>query len=92
MSSSSPEAQQRNSMFVVSCPHCTDEILIEQLNCCIFRHGVFKTSLMQIGPHTAKHICDDYVEKGLIYGCGKPFQVVKDTTNGQFQAVVCGYI
>ena len=27
--------------LVIECPHCNEPILIEQLNCKIFRHGVF---------------------------------------------------
>ena len=29
---------------VISCPHCFEQILIEELNCCIFRHGILLCS------------------------------------------------
>ena len=25
--------------LIVKCPHCEEFVLIEKLNCCIFRHG-----------------------------------------------------
>ena len=75
--------------IVVSCPHCNELILIylAELNCRIFRHGVFKKSFVQIDPHTSKRECDLYVSKGLILGCGKPFLI-----DASLNAGVCGYI
>jgi hypothetical protein len=70
----------------VSCPHCNGMILILELNCCIFRHGVMKQTDTQIDPHLNKTECDRLVEQGLIYGCGKPFRIV----NGIVE--VCDYI
>ena len=31
--------------FIVECPHCKNPVLIEKLNCCIFRHGILKHNL-----------------------------------------------
>ena len=72
--------------FIISCPHCNDWIIIEALNCCIFRHGIYKSSLSQINPHLPKEECDELKEKELIYGCGKPFKIIN------FLAVKCDYI
>ena len=77
--------------IVVSCPHCNDPVLIEKLNCCIFRHGILIASGKQVDPHSPKELCDFYVLRNKIYGCGKPFQIVKDE-KGVLVAVVCGYI
>ena len=77
--------------LVVTCPHCGDPVLIEQLNCCIFRHGILIASGRQIEPHSPKELCDFYVAKNKIYGCGKPFQIVRNANN-ELVAVVCGYI
>ena len=77
--------------IVVKCPHCNDAVLIEKLNCCIFRHGTLKSNGKQIDPHANKDICDFYVIKNLIYGCGKPFRIVKNDKN-EFVAVICDYI
>jgi hypothetical protein len=77
--------------IIISCPHCGDPVLIEQLNCCIFRHGTLIASGKQIEPHATKELCDFYVSNNKIYGCGRPFQIVKNANN-KLVAVVCGYI
>jgi hypothetical protein len=59
--------------LIVVCPHCSVLVLIEQLNCCIFRHGTIIESGKQIDPHAPKEICDFYALRNKIYGCGKPF-------------------
>jgi hypothetical protein len=76
---------------IVICPHCKESIVIEKLNCGIFRHGVSKVTGHQLAPHLDKQNCDLLKEKDLIYGCGKPFLVKQDAT-GQFFAEVCDYI
>jgi|APGre2960657423_1045063.scaffolds.fasta_scaffold28686_2 hypothetical protein len=82
--------------IVVECPHCKDQVLIEKLNCCIFRHGSFKRSGNQIGPHTEKQLCDLYIKNDLIFGCGKPFQVIinfnSKNEDDKFMAIICDYI
>jgi hypothetical protein len=82
--------------FVVECPHCKDPVLIEQLNCCIFRHGSFKNTGKQMEPHTEKELCDLYVKQDIIFGCGKPFQVIPNDNskddNDKFIAIICDYI
>lgn len=64
-------------MFSVQCPHCKDWIWIEQINCGIFRHAVFKHNLQQIPPHSSEQDCLNFIQQDMIYGCGKPFQIVK---------------
>ena len=82
--------------IVVECPHCKVPVLIEKLNCCIFRHGIFKCSKKQIDAHTNKYLCDLYIEKDLIFGCGKPFRVIhnENSTNAddKFISIICDYI
>jgi hypothetical protein len=80
-----------SSDIVVICPHCQDSILIEKLNCCIFRHGTLKADGQQIQPHLSKEICDSLFSNNLIYGCGKPFQIVRNEKN-ELIAIICGYI
>mgnify|MGYP000002831721 CR=1 FL=1 len=77
-------------MYIVICPHCDNLIEILQLNCQIFRHGVYKKDYKQMNPHAPKNVCDNVVEKGLIYGCGKPFRVIKKEHASE--AVICDYI
>jgi hypothetical protein len=55
--------------IVIICPHCKEPVLIEKLNCCIFRHGALKSNGKQIDPHASKDLCDFYTEKDLIMGC-----------------------
>ena len=77
--------------FVIECPHCKEPILIEKLNCRIFRHGTFKHNGQQINPHETEGVCDYFVANNMIYGCGKPFQI-KEMVNNEFVAVICDYI
>ncbi len=82
--------------IVIICPHCKEPVLIEKLNCCIFRHGVLKINGKQIDPHASKDLCDFYIKRDLIMGCGKPFQVIindnsKDNDD-KFIAIICDYI
>jgi hypothetical protein len=66
------------SNFVIICPHCDENIVIEKINCAIFRHAVIKTTREQLNPHSSKEICDDHILKNSIFGCGKPFKVIKN--------------
>jgi len=58
------------------CPHCGISIEIEQVNCAIFRCGIYKKNYQQINPHMPK---EEYEKiKDDIYGCGQPFQLHND--------------
>ena len=63
--------------LIMKCPHCNGliEVYIKDINCTIFRHGIYKTTMKQIDPHASKIICDNLSINKQIYGCGKPFQV-----------------
>jgi len=76
--------------IVTTCPHCNDQILIEQLNCKIFRHGILKSNNSQINPHASKEECEYYINNNLIYGCGNPFKIIE--INNELKAVICEYI
>ena len=69
-------------MLTVICPHCREPVIIEQINCGIFRHGVLVKTGKQIHPHLEKAKCDK-----LIWGRGKPFRITSDN-----QAIVCDYV
>lgn len=71
----------------IKCPHCNISIEIQELNCRIFRCGIFKHNLEQIPPHSPKEFCDKIVEEDEIYGCGKPFKI-----NDKFKIEICDYI
>lgn len=74
----------------IICPHCQEPVLIEKLNCCIFRHGIMKDTLKQMDPHCPKEECDRLFSQGLIYGCGKPFKIILDEM--VIRVEICDYI
>ena len=78
-------------MLVIECPHCKCQVEILELNCRIFRHGVYKKTNQQVNPHAPKSECDYLVENDLIYGCGKPFQII-ETAEKNLKAIECDYI
>jgi hypothetical protein len=84
--------QNNIDFHMVQCPHCNGEIIIgnQEINCGIFRHGVLKTNNQPIHPHLPKVHCDRLSERGLIYGCGKPFSVKK--SDDQLVVEICDYI
>jgi hypothetical protein len=77
--------------IIVKCPHCTllVQTLVKEFNCKIFRHGVLKVNLEQIDPHLSKKECDQLKENDLIYGCGKPYELVKKEED--WVAIKCEY-
>ena len=79
-----------NDVLIFSCPHCQDQVIVrlQDVNCKIFRHGIKKSNYEQINPHATKELCDSLVERGEIYGCGKPFKLSDDLT----QVEMCDYI
>jgi len=90
------------SEVFVTCPHCSGVVgvLDGQVNCAIFRHGVIIRTGQQMDPHANKETCDRMAREGLIYGCGKPFQLV-DAEGRSAQnrcasvvsrAIVCDYV
>jgi hypothetical protein len=68
----------------MECPTCGIAIEIVEVNCAVFRCGVYKHNGEQIDPHLPKEQCDAI--KGAIYGCASPFKLV----NGKLEK--CGYI
>jgi hypothetical protein len=75
---------------ILKCPHCNEDIIIEKINCAIFRHGIMKKNLKQIDPHSLKELCEYFVNNDLIYGCGKPFRIV--FKNNNLETEICDYI
>ena len=71
----------------VTCPHCGGCVEILEINCRIFRHGVYKHSGKQIHPHLNRAECEQLVRKDKIFGCGKPFRLCADNQS----TTVCSY-
>ena len=68
----------------MNCPHCGIAIEIEQINCAIFRCGIYKQIGQQIPPHLPKEECDQIKDK--IWGCSNPFKY----ENGKL--IICDYV
>jgi hypothetical protein len=83
-------SQSKEEEPILICPHCKEFVIIEKLNCGIFRHGILKSNGQQINPHEPKNLCDYYFINNLIYGCGKPFQIIKNRE--KFEIQICDYI
>ena len=68
-----------NKYIIITCPHCNNKIVIYKkfFNCKIFLHGVYKKNYKQIDPHLNKIQCDQLKKNDLIFGCGKPFKLIK---------------
>jgi len=84
-----------NLHLIVICPHCKDYVLIEKLNCCIFRHAILKANGKQIDPHASKQKCDLLIKNEEIYGCGKPFKIIitkSNLNNKIYSTEICDYI
>ena len=79
-------------MLHIECPHCKGGIIIEikDINCGIFRHAIFKSSNEIVSPHASKENCEKLLENGYVYGCCKPFKLIK--VGETYVPEVCEYI
>ena len=78
--------------ILVKCVQCEGLVMINKkdFNCKIFRHGIMKSTNLQIDPHLNKTECDRLLKEGLIHGCGKPFKLI---INGEkYLTEKCDYI
>jgi hypothetical protein len=75
-----------------NCPHCSKEILVflKDINCRIFRCGIFKDTFKQIDPHLPLHKCQQLIKENKIYGCAKPFEII--INNNKYFIRICDYI
>lgn len=81
-----------NNKYRFSCPHCEGgvEVNTNEINCRIFRHGVFIANNTNIPPHSSEKDCNSWANTNKIYGCGKPIQMISD--NGKIYIKICNYI
>ena len=79
--------------YIFQCPNCNHDVIVDKrdINCCIFRHGIFKNNFQQIPPHSSENMCKKYIENDQIYGCGLPFQInfISETN---YEVIKCDYI
>ncbi len=82
-----------DGFYIFECPHCKVPILVnkKELNCCIFRHGVFKKNNKQVPPHLSKKECKKLIKSGIIHGCCKPFQFIKNEDIKKCVVIICDY-
>ena len=78
-------------MLIVKCPNCKEPVIIEKINCGIFRHGIRKADGKPMDPHAPKDVCDRLIKDNAIYGCGKPFHTIFDVSKTLI-AIACDYI
>jgi len=78
--------------IIIECPHCSQMCEVVELNCRIFRCGIYKNNFQQIPPHLPEKDCNELKTKDLIFGCGKPFQAVDDVSNNTIVCIICDYI
>jgi len=83
-------SEEKKEEPILICPHCQNFVLIQKINCTIFRHGILKKNGKQINAHTPRGMCEYYINNNLIYGCGKPFRIVNN--NGTLETEICDYI
>ena len=71
----------------ICCPYpdCNIGIEIIEINCAIFRCGIYKDG-NQIDPHLPKEDCERLKKEDRIWGCGRPFQLIDG------KLVSCDYI
>jgi hypothetical protein len=78
-----------------ACPHCATptEVSKNEVNCAIFRCGVWKSphpaAGQPINPHMPQLECEAVREQ--VFGCTKPFRLV-DRGGGNLWVEICGYI
>ena len=83
---------KEDDSYIFNCPHCDSliQVLVDQLACCIFRHAYYKRNYEQINPHSSKVECDKLISNNLIFGCAKPFRIIKDINKPYVE--ICDYI
>lgn len=69
-----------------SCPHCGIIIDVVEMNCKIFRCGIYKCNGIQIPQHLSEVECKALAD--TIWGCGKPFYYNEITKKME----ICDYI
>lgn len=89
-SSGTIHPEPNTSNLILLCPHCNKHIIIQKINCGIFRHGVIRTTGKQIRPHASRQTCEALIANDSIYGCGKPFRIIKIKNN--YTTEICDYI
>ena len=69
-------------------------IVIEQINCGIFRHAVWKETMEPVHPHATQEQLEEWLRTEKIFGCGKPFRLIHKAGADaiEYTPIVCEYI
>lgn len=71
----------KETLIMFTCPYefCQGTITVapNQINCGVFRHGVYKQSGRPIGPHLSKEKCLELIRQNKVHGCAQPFRIRK---------------
>lgn len=80
--------------LIFECPNCNLQIQVykNEINCCVFRHGIYKNTYQQIPPHLSKIECDELLKNNKIYGCCIPFYFCKNKIINESTIIICDYI
>ena len=62
--------------MIVTCPWCSEFVLIEDIGCGIFSHSVMKDTMKQLNSLTSKEQCDYLKYNDLIFGCAGQFRII----------------
>lgn len=83
-----------DQVYLFDCPHCSCQIQVsyDQVNCMIFRHGVYRDTMTPINPHASERDCDSLINMGMVYGCCKPFRLTRNQSGQLDEAIICDYI
>lgn len=82
-----------NLPLFINCPNCDIMIEIVELNCHIFRCGIYKINYIQIPAHSTREECDRLIKNNEIYGCGKPFRIIPSSSaKPRYIIETCDYI
>lgn len=82
---------EEDGILYFNCPQCDEQIIVfkNELNCHIFRHAYYKSNFQQVNPHMSKIECDTLIERDMVYGCCKPFEIIHQ--DGKMYAIKCAY-
>ena len=74
--------------LIFVCPHCngTIEVLPQDIQCGIFRHGE------GISPHASQIECEQMAERFPHLGCFRPFKVIAKPSEERVVIEKCDYI
>ena len=80
--------------YIFNCPHCGGivQVAINEVNCQIFRHAIFKHNGQQVPPHASEKMCIQLQEQNKIFGCCKPFRLEAGSSGKIEKVIICDYI